>query len=119
MRYRRRQRREAHGVVTSDQRGNRGPATVVGDMRKIQRQRQTELFAGEMGLCPYSSRSEVVLARIGPDERDYFTRAIEGLLIEGQRFDDTDLKLTEAHWTRAVDGSGYVAAQRLVSAVIA
>ena len=50
---------------------------------------------------------------------DYFTRAIEGLLIEGQRFDDTDLKLTEAHWTRAVDGSGYVAAQRLVSAVIA
>jgi len=36
-------------------------------------------------------------------QMDYFTRAIEGLLIEGQRFEDTDLKLTQAHWTRAVD----------------
>ena len=48
---------------------------------------------------------------------DYFTRAIETLLIEGQRYDDAVLQLTEAHWTRAVGGSGYVAAQRLVSAI--
>lgn len=52
-------------------------------------------------------------------QMDYFSRAIETLLIEGQRYDDADLQLTEAHWTRAVDGSGYVAAQRSVSAVIA
>lgn len=52
----------------------------------------------------------------GPPEiqMDYFTRAIESLLGEGIRFDSNVLKLDESYWTRAVDESGYVAAQRSV-----
>jgi hypothetical protein len=45
---------------------------------------------------------------------DYFTRAIESLLLEGVCFDRTGLTLGEAHWARAVEQSGYVAAQRSV-----
>ncbi len=33
---------------------------------------------------------------------DYFTRAVESLLGQGDRFDSSLLKLDEVHWTRAV-----------------
>jgi hypothetical protein len=47
-------------------------------------------------------------------QMDYFTRAIESLLAQGVGFDDTTLKLEESYWTRAVEESGYVSAQRSV-----
>ena len=47
-------------------------------------------------------------------QMDYFTRAVESLLLEGRRFDDPSLKLEEGLWVRAVSDSGYVAAQRSV-----
>jgi hypothetical protein len=43
---------------------------------------------------------------------DYSTRAIESLLAQGTGFDDSSLKLDESYWTRAVEESGYVGAQR-------
>ena len=48
-------------------------------------------------------------------QMDYFTRAIERLLAEGSRVDAPTLKLDEPYWARAVEDSGYVAAQRSVS----
>jgi hypothetical protein len=45
-------------------------------------------------------------------QMDYFTRAIESLLIDGHRFDAAGLTLDESYWTRAVNESGYVLAQR-------
>jgi hypothetical protein len=51
-------------------------------------------------------------------QMDYFTRAVESLLGQGGRFDSSLLKLDEVHWTRAVEESGYVAAQRSVIAAI-
>jgi hypothetical protein len=45
---------------------------------------------------------------------DYFTRAVESLLGQGKRIDSSLLKLDEGHWMRAVEDSGYVAAQRSV-----
>jgi hypothetical protein len=45
-------------------------------------------------------------------QMDYFTRVIESLLAQGSRLDSPMLKLDEAHWTRAVEESGYVAAAR-------
>jgi len=45
---------------------------------------------------------------------DYFTRAIESLLLQGTKFDAETLKLDESYWTRAVEDSGYVSAQRSV-----
>jgi hypothetical protein len=47
-------------------------------------------------------------------QMDYFTRAVESLLGQGKRFDSSLLKLDEGHWMRAVEESGYVAAQRSV-----
>jgi hypothetical protein len=47
-------------------------------------------------------------------QMDYFTRAIESLLMQGGTFDDLTLKLDESYWTRAVEESGYVSAQRSV-----
>jgi hypothetical protein len=47
-------------------------------------------------------------------QMDYFTRAIESLLAQGAGFDEAYLKLDELYWTRAVEESGYVAAQRSV-----
>jgi hypothetical protein len=47
-------------------------------------------------------------------QMDYFTRAVESLLGQGKRFDSSLLKLDEGHWMRAVEDSGYVAAQRSV-----
>lgn len=47
-------------------------------------------------------------------QMDYFTRAIESLLAEGSRVDAPALKLDEPYWARAVEDSGYVAAQRSV-----
>lgn len=47
-------------------------------------------------------------------QMDYFTRAIESLLLQGTRFDAETLKLDESYWTRAVEDSGYVSAQRSV-----
>jgi hypothetical protein len=45
---------------------------------------------------------------------DYFTRAVESLLMQGSRYDSPSLKLEEPQWARAVEESGYVAAQRSV-----
>jgi hypothetical protein len=47
-------------------------------------------------------------------QMDYFTRAIECLLAQGTGFDDSSLKLDESYWSRAVEESGYVGAQRSV-----
>jgi hypothetical protein len=46
---------------------------------------------------------------------DYFTRAVESLLAQGNRFDDPALELNESYWTQAVEESGYVGAQRSVA----
>jgi hypothetical protein len=51
-------------------------------------------------------------------QMDYFTPAVESLLGQGSQFDSSLLKLDEVHWTRAVEESGYVAAQRSVIATI-
>jgi AAA domain len=53
----------------------------------------------------------------GPPEiqMDYFTRAVESLLAQGNRFDDPALALHESYWTQAVEESGYVGAQRSVA----
>ncbi|MDM0116816.1 ATP-binding protein [Variovorax sp. J22R133] len=45
---------------------------------------------------------------------DYFTRAVESMLINGVQWDATSLELGPAHWERAVRDSGYVAAQQTV-----
>ena len=45
---------------------------------------------------------------------DYFTRAVESVLINGVQWDATFLELGPAHWERAVRESGYVAAQQTV-----
>jgi hypothetical protein len=47
-------------------------------------------------------------------QMDYFTRAVECLLADGPRHDRPDLALDESYWTRAVNESGYVGAQRSV-----
>jgi len=39
---------------------------------------------------------------------------VESLLGQGKRFDSSLLKLDKGHWMRAVEDSGYVAAQRSV-----
>jgi hypothetical protein len=53
----------------------------------------------------------------GPAEipMDYFTRAVESVLLQGPQWDGLTLALGEAHWERAVGESGYVAAQQTVS----
>jgi hypothetical protein len=45
---------------------------------------------------------------------DYFTRAVESMLLNGPLWDATGLELEPAHWERAVRESGYVAAQQTV-----
>jgi hypothetical protein len=45
---------------------------------------------------------------------DYFTRAVESVLVSGELWDATFLELGPAHWERAVRESGYVAAQQTV-----
>lgn len=47
-------------------------------------------------------------------QMDYFTRAVEALLIEAPHFDHRDLVLDELRWARAVEQSGYVSAQQSV-----
>lgn len=53
----------------------------------------------------------------GPVEipMDYFTRAVEGVLLQGPQWDGLTMELGDAHWERAVRESGYVAAQQTVS----
>ena len=46
---------------------------------------------------------------------DYFTRAVESMLINDVQWDATSLELEPAHWERAVRESGYVAAQQTVA----
>ena len=46
---------------------------------------------------------------------DYFTRAVESVLLQGPQWDGLTVDLDEAHWERAVRVSGYVAAQKTVS----
>ncbi|MDE1997883.1 MAG: ATP-binding protein [Burkholderiales bacterium] len=45
---------------------------------------------------------------------DYFTRAVETVLLQGPQWDRLGLELLAAQWERAVTQSGYVAAQRTV-----
>ena len=45
---------------------------------------------------------------------DYFTRAVESVLINGPQWDALGLELGRAHWERAVKDSGYVQAQQTV-----
>ena len=45
---------------------------------------------------------------------DYFTRAVESVLINGPQWDALGLELGCAHWERAVKDSGYVQAQQTV-----
>jgi type II secretory pathway predicted ATPase ExeA len=47
-------------------------------------------------------------------QMDYFTRAVESVLIGASQWDSIGLELTDAHWGRAVRESGYVAAQQTV-----
>lgn len=45
---------------------------------------------------------------------DYFTRAVESVLMNGPQWDARTLTLEPGHWERAVRESGYVAAQQTV-----
>ena len=45
---------------------------------------------------------------------DYFTRAVESMLLNGPLWDATGLELDPAQWERAVRESGYVSAQQSV-----
>lgn len=45
---------------------------------------------------------------------DYFTRAVESVLLNGPQWDSAGLVLDSAHWEQAVRESGYVAAQQTV-----
>lgn len=47
-------------------------------------------------------------------QMDYFTRAIESVLLSGPDSDSLGLELGIAHWQRAVKASGYIAAQQTV-----
>ncbi len=67
-------------------------------------------------LRPSACRGATIRCARDPD--GLFTRAVESLLGQGGRFDSSLLKLDEVHWTRAVEESGYVAAQRSVIATI-
>ena len=60
------------------------------------------------------AHAEAQLAGAPEIQMDYFTRAVESLLGQGKRLDSSLLKLDEGHWMRAVEESGYVAAQRSV-----
>lgn len=46
---------------------------------------------------------------------DYFTRAVESVLLQGPVWDGLGVELGPGHWERAVRDSGYVAAQQTVS----
>lgn len=52
----------------------------------------------------------------GPVEiqMDYFTRAVESVLLRGPDCDSLGLQLDSAYWDRAVKESGYIAAQQTV-----
>jgi AAA domain len=56
----------------------------------------------------------------GPVEiqMDYFTRAVESVLLQGPSWDSLGLQLGAAHWERAVKESGYIAAQQTVRAPV-
>lgn len=45
---------------------------------------------------------------------DYFTRAVESVLLQGPTWDQVGLELTDPHWERAVKDSGYIAAVQTV-----
>lgn len=47
-------------------------------------------------------------------QMDYFTRAVESVLLSGPDCDSLGLRLEAAHWERAVKASGYIAAQQTV-----
>jgi hypothetical protein len=61
------------------------------------------------------AHAEAQLTRPPEIQMDYFTRAVESLLGQGNRFDDSALALNESYWTQAVEESGYVGAQRSVA----
>jgi hypothetical protein len=64
------------------------------------------------------AHAEAQLSGAPEIQMDYFTRAVESPLGQGGKFDSPLLKLDEAHWTRAVEESGYVSAQQSVIAAI-
>ncbi len=53
----------------------------------------------------------------GPVEipMDYFTRAVECFLLQGPEWDCVGFEVQDAHWLKAVNASGYVAAQQVVN----
>ena len=82
--------------------------------------------ASEQGLLLEQSAAHVWNAFVnahasaqlsGPVEipMDYFTRAVESVLLQGPQWDGLTVDLDEAHWERAIRDSGYVAAQKTVS----
>jgi hypothetical protein len=48
---------------------------------------------------------------------DYFTHAVESVLLQGEEWDAHDLALGIAQWERAIKDSGYVAAQQTVAVI--
>jgi hypothetical protein len=47
-------------------------------------------------------------------QMDYFTRAVESVLLQGPNWDSLGLQLDAGHWEQAVNESGYIAAQHTV-----
>jgi hypothetical protein len=47
-------------------------------------------------------------------QMDYFTRAVESVLLSGPQCDSLGFQLDSAIWERAVSTSGYIAAQQTV-----
>ena len=61
-----------------------------------------------------NAHARAQLAGLAEIPMDYFTRAVESVLLQGPQWDTQDLALGVAHWERAVKESGYVAAQQTV-----
>ena len=80
--HRWRQRRKPHRGVTGDHRSNRWTSPVIGNVHEIEPQRQTELFAREMGLCPRPPEAKLYfpgLAFMSATKSSMFFAGTEGL----------------------------------------
>jgi hypothetical protein len=45
---------------------------------------------------------------------EYFSRAVEAILLDGLLRDAVDFQLAESHWTKVVQHCGYVASEQAV-----
>jgi len=45
---------------------------------------------------------------------EYFSRAVEAILLDGLLHDAVDFQLTEKHWTTVVQHCGYVASEQAI-----